>query len=413
MRFVLRTTAVFALCALLLALAPRHTFAAPPLDAPGTYIVQSGDTLTSIATQFHTTVAILKQLNNLGNSDAIRVGQKLIVPGAAGDPPASAPAAAATSNLSYVVQDGDSLYRIALRYGVTVRALENLNGIPNPNLITVGQALAIPGSNTVVKPDLIIDPPAAHQGDTVMIQVTRPDVAQVAGTFNGHAIPFTRAAGYYYALVGISRCAKAGNVALNVTLTDASGQTSKESATVNVAGTSFPVTKITLPPGKGDLLAPDLVNREAVQLAGYVDRYTTTRLWDGVFRQPLVGIVSAPYGQRRSYNGGPVGACGHEGLDLATAQGTPIHAAAQGRVVFAGLTQVRGNMTVIDHGLGVFTAYYHQSEIDVKVGQMVEPGQVIGKVGTTGLSTGPHLHWSLWVNGEYVDPLQWTQKVIP
>jgi murein DD-endopeptidase MepM/ murein hydrolase activator NlpD len=93
--------------------------------------------------------------------------------------------------------------------------------------------------------------------------------------------------------------------------------------------------------------------------------------------------------------------------------GVPVYAPARGKVVFAALTQVRGNMTVIDHGVGVFSAYFHQSEIDVQVGQMVEPGTLIGKVGTTGLSTGPHLHWSLFVNGEYVDPLEWTRRVIP
>jgi murein DD-endopeptidase MepM/ murein hydrolase activator NlpD len=93
--------------------------------------------------------------------------------------------------------------------------------------------------------------------------------------------------------------------------------------------------------------------------------------------------------------------------------GTPIYAPAHGRVVFADLTQVRGNMTVIDHGVGVFSAYYHQFSINVQVGQMVDPGTLIGRVGTTGLSTGNHLHWSMWANGEYVDPMDWTRRVFP
>jgi murein DD-endopeptidase MepM/ murein hydrolase activator NlpD len=100
-------------------------------------------------------------------------------------------------------------------------------------------------------------------------------------------------------------------------------------------------------------------------------------------------------------------------MDFSMPEGSPIYAPARGRVVFTGLTQVRGNLTVIDHGLGVFSAYFHQTEILVKVGQMVEPGMLIGKVGTTGLSTGPHLHWSMWVDGEYVDPLEWTRRVFP
>jgi murein DD-endopeptidase MepM/ murein hydrolase activator NlpD len=108
-----------------------------------------------------------------------------------------------------------------------------------------------------------------------------------------------------------------------------------------------------------------------------------------------------------------VGACGHEGIDFAVKGGTPILSDGRGRVVFAGLTQVRGNLVVVDHGLGVYSAYYHQSALAVSVGQMVEAGDLIGKVGTTGLSTGDHLHWSLFVNGQYVDPFEWTRRVFP
>lgn len=93
--------------------------------------------------------------------------------------------------------------------------------------------------------------------------------------------------------------------------------------------------------------------------------------------------------------------------------GDPVFAAARGRVAFSALTQVRGNLVVIDHGLGVFTGYYHLSALSVQAGQMVNPGDVIGKAGSTGLSTGPHLHWSMWINGEYVDPMEWTRRVIP
>jgi murein DD-endopeptidase MepM/ murein hydrolase activator NlpD len=74
---------------------------------------------------------------------------------------------------------------------------------------------------------------------------------------------------------------------------------------------------------------------------------------------------------------------------------------------------VRGKVVIIDHGLGVYSSYYHLSEITVQVGQNVEPGDPIGKVGSTGLSTGCHLHWEIRVGGVYVDPLQWTQQVFP
>ncbi len=404
MRLVFRSIVFLTLCALVWSLAPSRTFAAPPAGAPETYTVQSGDTLFSIATRFHTTVAELKQLNGLKN-DTILVGQKLLVPSAADSTP--------QSTTAYIVEPGDTIYRIALQFGTTARALQDLNGIPNPNLISVGQALAIPANGALVKPGLTLDPPTAQQGGTLLLRLARPELASVTGVWGNEKITFTRGAGYWYALTGVSRCAKLGTQTIQLTETDAAGAATTENASFTVAATAFPVQNIVLPPSKGGLLDPTLDTREAQQLYAIVAPHTPTRLWSGVFRQPLVGIVSAYFGSRRSYNGGPVGACGHEGMDLAIPEGTPIYSDARGRVVFADLTQVRGNMTVVDHGLGVYSAYYHQSEIDVKVGQMVNPGELIGKVGTTGLSTGNHLHWSIFVNGEYVDPVEWTRRVVP
>jgi len=81
--------------------------------------------------------------------------------------------------------------------------------------------------------------------------------------------------------------------------------------------------------------------------------------------------------------------------------------------VFAAPLIVRGNATIIDHGWGVYTGYWHQSRIEVQVGQRVETGQIIGYQGATGRVTGPHLHWEMWVAGEQVDPLEWTETAFP
>ena len=115
---------------------------------------------------------------------------------------------------------------------------------------------------------------------------------------------------------------------------------------------------------------------------------------------------TSAYGVRRSYNGGPFRSY-HEGTDFSAYGGTPVVAPASGTVVVAETLYVRGGAVIIDHGLGVFTGVYHLSDVTVVPGQFVQPGDLVGAVGTTGLSTGNHLHWDLLVNGVWVDPMSW------
>jgi len=116
--------------------------------------------------------------------------------------------------------------------------------------------------------------------------------------------------------------------------------------------------------------------------------------------------ITSPFGARRSYNGGPYRSY-HEGVDFSAYGGTPVMAPAAGTVVLAEKLFVRGNAVIIDHGLGVYSGFYHMSEIDTAVGEQVQPGQIVGAVGTTGLSTGNHLHWDLLIDGVWVDGQAW------
>ena len=112
---------------------------------------------------------------------------------------------------------------------------------------------------------------------------------------------------------------------------------------------------------------------------------------------PVSGPVTSPFGMRWGRM--------HEGIDIGVGYGTPIHAAASGRVIYAGWMEGYGNLVAIDHGRGMSTAYGHQSRIAVSNGQTVSQGQVIGYVGCTGHCFGPHLHFEVRINGTPVDPM--------
>jgi len=124
---------------------------------------------------------------------------------------------------------------------------------------------------------------------------------------------------------------------------------------------------------------------------------TVQRTGSGQLGWPVSAPITSPFGWRWGRM--------HEGIDLGAAYGTPIAAAGAGTVIYAGWLGGYGNLTVIDHGGGLATAYGHQSQIAVTVGQQVARGQTIGYVGSTGHSTGPHLHFEVRVNGQAVDPL--------
>jgi len=100
-------------------------------------------------------------------------------------------------------------------------------------------------------------------------------------------------------------------------------------------------------------------------------------------------------------------------LDFCGRTGTELYAVAPGKVVYVDTLVVRGGVVVIDHGWGVYTAYDHLSEFRVQAGDMVQPGQVIGLGGSTGRSTGPHLHWEVWVGGVQVNPVDWLARAYP
>ena len=395
----------------------------PPSAAPTTYIVRPGDTLFSIATRYHTTAATLAQLNGIVNPTMIYVGQTLNVPAASKAPsPTATPAPA--GDMVYVVQPGETLFRIALRYNMTAWNLAAYNKLASPTMIYTGQRLMIPSgfkdSETVpalpslVDPFVSVDiaPLPVIQGNTLAITVlTSRDVA-LNGTFLDWSIPFVRQGSAYYGLIGIHAMQKSGLFPMTITATDSGGRRTSMTTSIQVLAGKFWYETISVSKELRGLLAPEIVTAERDQLAGIYSAFTPQKYWSGLFTLPTKGNVTSVFGSRRDYVGADFNKY-HEGIDFWGVTGTPVYAPADGVVVLAQPLKIRGNALIIDHGWGVYSGFYHLSQLDVKAGQQVKQGQVVARIGSTGLSTGSHLHWDVRIRDQNVDPLQWTRRLFP
>ena len=181
-----------------------------------------------------------------------------------------------------------------------------------------------------------------------------------------------------------------------------------------VADASYQLQRIVLVPQKAQLLLDgDAHADEDAVIERAATGFRADGEWEGHFRPPVpTDSITTPFGLRRSYNGSSFRTF-HGGVEFVAVEGATIHAPAAGLVVFAEDLRIRGKATLIDHGRGVYTGYWHQSELVANVGQRVQAGEIIGRVGDSGLSTGTHLHWEVWVNGTQVDPLEWLRLEIP
>lgn len=175
---------------------------------------------------------------------------------------------------------------------------------------------------------------------------------------------------------------------------------------ISVSPIDFPVEILTFTPQVAALLEPSRAAQETALMKAAYGGFTPERLWGGVFTRPSAADVSDVYGSRRSYQGGPTTGS-HAGVDFGANTGAPVMAAARGRVVLAQMMPVRGNMVILDHGVGLYTGYCHLASYSVQIGQEVQAGERIAATGATGLVTGPHLHWEVVAGGMHVDGLRW------
>ncbi len=182
------------------------------------------------------------------------------------------------------------------------------------------------------------------------------------------------------------------------------GKESVWNRSVNILPRSYPRQELTLPPKMVTPPADELerIKAERVRTQKAKGTWSEDRLWRLPFHRPVKGKTTSVYGLQRILNGKPKNP--HRGIDFRAPAGTDIETVADGRVILAESHYYAGNSVYIDHGNGIISLYFHLSKFDVSKGDVVKRGQIIGKAGSTGRSTGPHLHLSISVQGQLVDP---------
>lgn len=241
-------------------------------------------------------------------------------------------------------------------------------------------------------------------GDTlsVVIQVDGSGETPTVSVQQKNYPAFPMGNNRFRALLPTTPLEKAGARQIKVT-----GDGKVQDLSVQVRSRNFPTQSITLPPGKDS----EGTDAEFDRVDAFKALVTPQKFWNGPLLRPNSGEITTIYGVRRYYNGVFANDYYHRGIDYAGAYGSPVVAPAAGRVSLVGRESqgftIHGNVVGIDHGQGLASILMHLSRIDVKEGDFVTAGQVIGTLGSTGASTGPHLHWGLYVHGQAIDPVPW------
>jgi murein DD-endopeptidase MepM/ murein hydrolase activator NlpD len=251
------------------------------------------------------------------------------------------------------------------------------------------------------QPAVSVSARAIKPGEVLLVTVTTTagDAPVTVRAF-GHEWPvYAVDSGRWRALVGIDLDTRPGRHAMEVTTP--SGRVERP---LDVQPRVFPTRRLTVDP---NLVNPppdarERIEQETRQFEAIWRAPAAERLWRE-FVEPVPDPANSAFGTRSFYNG--EARSPHSGADFLSPLGRPVKAPAAGRVVLAASRYFTGNTVVIDHGMGLFSLLAHLSEIDVQEGAIVDAGDVLGKVGATGRVTGPHLHWTVRLNGARVDPL--------
>ncbi|MCW5874330.1 MAG: peptidoglycan DD-metalloendopeptidase family protein [Anaerolineales bacterium] len=429
------------------------------------YPVQPGDTLSSIALRFNVSIDEIVRASSLTNPNNLNVGDILIIPGVDW----------VEGTLFFQnVPLGETYVSLKRRYLLSDASMALLNQLTSPNqlyygfpamlasdrgelansaraVVSAGQPLwelaAISGDNPwalmaynqllgawAVPGDVLFTPAGqaagpgglpsgVHsvevegigfvQGRTLVVNVVSDEGTQLGGEFFGAPLHFfAESDTQQVALQGVPLYAETGTFDFTLSGTLADGASFSLTQPVRVASGGYESETLTV--NDPALLNPELSEREMQQVYAMVADATPDKRWAGYWGapHPYINVINSRFGIHRSYNNGEYENY-HYGIDFGGGVGIEIWAPAPGTVIFAGPLDVRGNVTIIDHGWGVYTGYFHQSQILVELGDQVQTGQVIGLVGATGRITGAHLHWEVWVGGVAVEPMDWLNRIYP
>ncbi|MGV3525890.1 MAG: M23 family metallopeptidase [Candidatus Sericytochromatia bacterium] len=270
----------------------------------------------------------------------------------------------------------------------------------------LGASLCAAGA-AQAEPQLRVQPAEVRQGQQVRVEVI-PDgaAAPLSVSLAGQKVRLFAHQDRYVCFLALPADQKPGGYTLQI---QSAGQ-NLLSQKIEVLPVRFATQAIRFYRPALTAAQQKVLDEEEAQATAARQSRTETPLWQGAFNLPVPHRISSTYGIYRYLNGKYNGF--HGGVDFASPMGYPVKAPAAAKVTLAryfSKPNSNGNTVFLDHGLGVTSAYIHFSKIAVTEGQMVKQGDTIGYIGSTGRSTGPHLHWGMYLNGQNTDGLGWVR----
>ncbi len=434
------------------------------------YIVGEGDFLSIVADKFSTTVDAILEINNIPNADSVLVGDRIKIPslkGIAGVISTESVKIGDTIRNISIQSDMSEekiieINRITspseIYAGSTLTIVQNPNSdafssvdffdqgqtlieksvLQNANPLVLEKINQLNGSwdisdklllyakvsgdsNPVIRSvsplvDILeIKQLPLTQGETHVVHIRTPYNLTFSGTVDNQDLRFFQDiedSADWYALFGIDAMEDTGLTDFAVYGSDPEGNAFELEQKVIIAARQF-VSEVV--EGVDASTLEDYTNQIDDQTLSTIVQTSPARSWGSYLSYPVdEPCFASGFGNHRTYNSGSYQNY-HTGVDFSVckAANLNIYAAADGEIVFAGLLPIHGGHTIIDHGWGVYSTYSHQAEIFVTAGQTVKRGDLIGIIGSTGRSVGPHLHWEVKINGVYVNPMTWLNTTFP